>query len=367
MGDSSPSNRYKKLTCGQFLKIQIFICLMWAVALSGCDTVHYYGQAISGQLKILANRNPIDRLLIEPETPQPLKTRLRLVLEIRAFAKDALHLPTGNHYLSYTDLNRPYVVWNVFAAPEFSLESKTWYYPIIGRAAYRGYFSKQTALTYADKLHHKGFDVYVAGVAAYSTLGWFDDSILNTVIHRTETGLAALIFHELAHQVLYIKDDTAFNESFATAVEQEGLRRWMTAANTPQAYQAYLRQRRRRHEFVALVMKYRLQLESLYRQSLSYDDKRKAKITMFNQMRIEYDRLKSNWQGYTGFDYWYDEPLNNAKLLSVSTYHDYVPAFIRILEQNEGDLVKFYGACKSLSKLPKTERSFRLQKIWGNP
>jgi predicted aminopeptidase len=193
---------------GRAKRIHILICLFMFVTLSGCETLHYYGQAVSGQMKILTGRKSIDRLLSAPETPRTLKTRLRLVLEIREFAKEALHLPIG-------------AVWNVFAAPEFSLEPKTWYYPVIGRTAYRGYFSEQKAIRYADGLKKNHFDVHVAGIAAYSTLGWFDDPVLNTVIHRSDTGLAALIFHELSHQVLYVEDDTAFNESFATAVEQD--------------------------------------------------------------------------------------------------------------------------------------------------
>ena len=266
---------------GHSRRIHILICLLMVVTLSGCETLHYYGQAVSGQMKILTGRKSIDRLLSAPETPQTLKTRLRLVLDIREFAKEALHLPVGNHYLSYIDLKRPYAVWNVFAAPEFSLEPKTWSYPVIGRAAYRGYFSKQTAIRYADGLKKKQFDVYVAGIAAYSTLGWFDDPVLNTVIHRTNTGLAALLFHELAHQVLYIKDDTAFNESFATAVEQEGLRRWMHATHN-QTNQDYLRQRHRREQFIQLITRFRSRLEELYSQPLLSKDKRPLKKDIFN-------------------------------------------------------------------------------------
>ncbi len=208
----------KKSSAGYAGRIHILVCLFMVVTLSGCETLHYYGQAISGQMQILTGRESIDRLLSAPETSQTLKTRLRLVMDVREFAKESLHLPVGNHYLSYIDLKRSYAVWNVFAAPEFSLEPKTWYYPVIGRTAYRGYFSKQMAMQYADGLKNKHFDVYVAGIAAYSTLGWFEDPVLNTVIHRTDTGLAALIIHELAHQIIYVKDDTAFNESFATAV-----------------------------------------------------------------------------------------------------------------------------------------------------
>ena len=342
-------------------RIHILLCLFMVVILSGCETLNYYGQAVSGQMKILTGRKSIDRLLSSPETPQNLKTRLQLVLDIREFAEEALHLPVGNHYLSYIDLKRPYVVWNVFAAPEFSLEPKTWYYPIIGRAAYRGYFSKQTAIRYADGLKKKQFDVYVAGIAAYSTLGWFDDPVLNTVIHRTNTGLAALLFHELAHQVLYIKDDTAFNESFATAVEQEGLRRWLHVNHNQPSYQDYLLQRRRHEQFIQLITRFRLRLETLYSQTLLPDDKRPLKKDIFDQLRFEYAQVKQAWQGYSGYDYWFKGPLNNAKLVSVSTYYDYLPAFIKILHQSNGDLKQFYGRCKKLAGLSKSERRHRLK------
>ncbi|MGD2270490.1 MAG: aminopeptidase [Desulfobacterales bacterium] len=339
------------------------MCILMALILSGCETLLYYGQAVSGQVKILTHRKPVEQVLDDPETPPTLKTRLRFVLKIREFAENSLHLPVGNHYLSYTDLKRPYVVWNVFAAPEFSLEPKTWRYPIIGRAAYRGYFSKAAAKQYAAKLDEKGFDVYVAGIAAYSTLGWFDDSILNTILKRPKTSLAALIFHELAHQQLYIKNDSVFNESFATAVEQEGLRRWLLVADKNQAYQGYLQQRRRRQQFNDLVMKFRSRLESLYQQNLPSEKTRRLKKRIFNQLKIEYEHMRREWQGYTGYDAWFKAPLNNAKLVSVSTYYAFVPAFTRILGQNDGRLEPFYYACKELARLSKPERNRRLKML----
>ncbi len=355
----------KRSRPGHAKRIHILICLFMLVTLSGCETLHYYGQAVSGQMKILTGRKSIDRLLSAPETPRTLKTRLRLVLEIREFAKEALHLPIGNHYLSYIDLKRPYAVWNVFAAPEFSLEPKTWYYPVIGRTAYRGYFSEQMAIRYADGLKKNHFDVYVAGIAAYSTLGWFDDPVLNTVIHRSDTELAALIFHELAHQVLYVENDTAFNESFATAVEQEGLRRWMHTTHNQPVYQDYLLQRRKREQFIQLITRFRSRLQALYCQTLMPDDKRPLKKDIFNQLRLEYAQMKQTRQGYTGYDYWFKEPLNNAKLISVSTYYDYLPAFIKILEQSDGDLEQFYGRCKKLAELSKSERNRRLKNYFN--
>jgi predicted aminopeptidase len=335
------------------------------VTLTGCETLHYYSQAVSGQMKIVSGRKSIDRLLAAPETPQTLKTQLKLVLDIREFAKAALHLPVNNHYLTYTDLKRPYVVWNVFAAPEFSLEPKTWYYPVIGRTAYRGYFSKSMALRHANTLTKKHFDVYVAGISAYSTLGWFDDSVLSTTIHRADSGLAALIFHELAHQVLYIKGDTAFNESFATAVEQEGLRRWIQATHNPSAYQDYLRQRQRKKQFIQLIADFRSRLQTLYGRVLLPADKRRLKNDIFIQLKLEYTHMKRAWQGYPGYDNWFKEPLNNAKLISVSTYYDYVPAFIKILEQSDGHLEQFYRHCEELAELSKSERHRRLQNYFN--
>jgi predicted aminopeptidase len=365
MSVSFPLKSEKKSSPGYAKRIHVLICLFMLVTVAGCETLHFYGQAVSGQMKILTERKSIDRLLSAPETPQTLKTRLRLVLDIREFAKEALHLPVDNHYLSYIDLKRPYAVWNVFATPEFSLEPRTWYYPVIGRTAYRGYFSKKMAIRYADRLKKKNFDVYVAGIAAYSTLGWFDDSVLNTVIHRSDTRLSALIFHELAHQVLYVKDDTVFNESFATAVEQEGLRRWMHATHNQPAYRGYLLQRRRREQFIQLIARFRSRLEALYRQTLLPDDKRPFKKDIFNQLRFEYARMKQAWQGYRGYDYWFKEPLNNAKLISVSTYYDYLPAFIKILEQSDGDLEQFYERCNELAGLSKSERN-RILKNYFN-
>jgi predicted aminopeptidase len=331
------------------------------MTLTGCETLHYYSQAVSGQIEILAGRKSIDRLLTAPETPQTLKTQLQLVLDIREFAREALYLPVDNHYLTYIDLKRPYVVWNVFAAPEFSLKPKTWYYPVIGRTAYRGYFSKTMAVRYADGLTQKNYDVYVAGIGAYSTLGWFDDSVLSTIIHRTETGLAALIFHELAHQVLYVKGDTAFNESFATAVEQEGLRRWMQTTTNQPAYQKYLQQRQRKEQFIQLITKFRSRLQTLYGRTLSPAEKRRLKKEVFNQLKLQYRQMRLAWQGYPGYDNWFDEPLNNAKLISVSTYYDYVPAFSKILEQSEGNLDLFYDHCKKLAGLSDAERHLRLK------
>jgi predicted aminopeptidase len=253
------------------------------------------------------------------------------------------------------------VVWNVSAAPEFSFTPKTWYYPFIGHAAYRGYFSKDMAERCAEQLKKQGLDVYVGGVTAYSTLGWFSDTVFSTIIRRDESATAALIFHELAHQILYVSDDTTFNESFATTVEQEGLRRWMATNGNPLGYQTYVLQSRRRQEFLALVTKYHEKLAELYRQeNMVPEEMRYRKAALFADMRDDYTDLKADWHGYAGYDNWFDTTLNNAKLNSVGTYYDLVPAFTQLLASQDGRLEAFYTECRILAELPKSERHRRL-------
>jgi predicted aminopeptidase len=327
-----------------------------SIALFGCESVHYYSQAIQGQYSILERRQPISEILADPESPEFLRKRLAFILAVRQFAENELQLPVKNNYLTYVDLKRPYVVWNVFAAPEFSLTPKTWCYPVVGCAAYRGYFAENNARQYAAGLSNRGYEVYVAGVTAYSTLGWFDDPVLSTFIRYPEGQSAALIFHELAHQVLYAKGDTAFNESFATAVEQEGLKRWQVATQAPHLYKDYLRSYRRQQQFIQLIMHYRRILESLYQSDASTMDKREQKASIFSELRDEFDRLKTNKNGLSAYDNWMNDSLNNAKIGSVAAYHDFVPAFLKMLAENDGDLNQFYKACRELAQGTKDER-----------
>lgn len=330
----------------------------------GCESVHYYSHIASGQLKLVSQRQPIREVIAAPDTDAQLKRQLQRILEMRNFAQKELSLPVGSHYLSYTDLNRPYVVWNVSAAPEFSLTPHTWYYPFIGHAAYRGYFSHDKAARCAEKLEKQGLDVYVGGVTAYSTLGWFSDTVFSTIIRRDESATAALIFHELAHQVLYVSDDTTFNESFATTVEQEGLRRWVAVNGNPLGFDAYVLQDRRRQGFLALVKKYQEKIAELYRQEgMEPEEMRRRKAALFRVMRAEYADLKADWHGYAGYDAWFDPPLNNAKLNSVGTYYDLVPALTRLLASQNGSLAAFYAECRVLAELPQPERNRRLMSL----
>ncbi len=334
----------------------VILLLGLGITLCGCQTMEYYSQAIDGQLSILINRQPIPELLADTQTPENLKTRLSYVLEVRDFAKNQLQLPVGNNYLDYVDIQRPYVVWNVFAAPEFSLIPKTWCYPVAGCVAYRGYFSEQKARQYAGSLKKENYDVYVGGAIAYSTLGWFDDPVLSTISYLSEPESAALIFHELAHQLLYIPDDTAFNEGFATFVEQEGVRRWLITRDDSSAYEAFLINYQRHRQFVELIMHYRGKLDSLYQSNQSETEKRGEKAALFNQLKKEHDRLNKEWNGTSRYGPWFRHSLNNAKLASVLAYSDFVPVFRAILKEKNGDLKQFYAECLRLSQTSMEKR-----------
>jgi predicted aminopeptidase len=334
----------------------VFWGLFISATLAGCQTVQYYSQAISGQQRILQSRQPISKITADPNSSEILRQRLTFIMDVRAFAEDELQLPVANNYLTYVDLKRPYVVWNVVATPEFSMVPKTWCYPFVGCAAYRGYFAEADAYQYAKSLKNQGYDVHVGGVTAYSTLGWFDDPVLSTFIRRSKASTAALLFHELAHQVFYVSDDTTFNESFATFVEQEGLRRWQKSSGNSTIYGEYLNNYRRQQQFVRLVLEYRQKLELLYQTDLAPTPKRIEKASIFADLRNEFSHLKTRHTGMAAYDDWMNRPLNNAKISGVVAYHDFVPAFSKILAEKNGDLAQFYEACRQLAQKKKGER-----------
>ncbi len=338
---------------------KILVACFWlflSTALTGCQTIQYYGQAINGQHRILQSRQPISEVTANPNSSDILRRQLTFIMDVRAFAEDELQLPVAKNYLTYVDIKRRYVAWNVVAAPEFSMVPKTWCYPFVGCAAYRGYFAQADANQYADALKKQGYDVHVGGVTAYSTLGWFDDPVLSTFLHRSKASAAALLFHELAHQVLYAPDDTTFNESFATFVEQEGLRRWQNAPGNSAIYIEYLKNYRRQQQFVRLVFEHRQKLEILYQTDLTPLQKRAKKASIFDDMRNEFEHLKTTQTGLAAYDTWMNQPLNNAKISGVVAYHDFVPAFSVILADKNGDLVQFYETCQQLAREKKDER-----------
>ena len=331
--------------------------------LGGCATIDYYLQAINGQLDVIHRAQPIEHVLADPTTADSLKQELVEVRQIRSFASAQLGLPDNGTFRRYADLQRPYVVWNVFAAPELSTQPKEWCYPLFGCANYRGYFSLAKAETAAHALQQDGYDTYVSGIPAYSTLGWFDDPVLNTFVHYPHGQLAAVIFHELAHQVVYVSGDTTFNESFATAVAQEGTRRWLAASGNTEQRAAFQAAEQRRRGFAKLVDKYREQLEELYATALPDEQKRVRKAETFRAMKEAYQNLKSAPGGFAGYDGWFSQPLNNAQLASASLYTQMVPAFQALLAREGGNLPRFYRAVKDIGALPKGQRTEVLQSL----
>jgi predicted aminopeptidase len=324
--------------------------------MSGCANVSYYWQSVSGQLDIWRRERPVEEIIADPATAQALKGKLARVLEIRAFASRELGLPDNQSYRRYADLGRPFVVWNVYAAPEFSTEPLRWCFLFAGCVPYRGYFSKEQADRFAAESAARGHDVYVGGVPAYSTLGYFADPVLNTFMHYPDFEIARLLFHELAHQTVYAKDDAMFNESFAVVVEGEGVRRWLDGMDDARQREEFERNNRARREFAGLIGKHHGRLEALYRSGLAPDAMRDGKRAILAELEAEYRALRKGWGGYSAYDRWFAQQPNNAQLASVAIYTQLVPAFEALLKREGGDLARFYAAVRQLGKLPKDER-----------
>jgi predicted aminopeptidase len=329
--------------------------------LSGCAGVSYFSQLASGQLQLLRAREPVAEVLADPSRDPMLRAHLTQSQKARTFASQQLHLPDNQSYRLYADIGRPFVVWNVFATPEFSLKPQNHCFPIAGCVAYRGYYSQSAARGEAALQRLQGMDVSIGGVEAYSTLGWFNDPIISSMMGWGDERLATLIFHELAHQRVYVKDDTEFNESFATFVEQEGTRQWRASRGLAPDNGAQAQQR---DQFIQLVLDTRTRLEKLYALPLPADQMRQRKAAEFEQLRHEYRQLRdSRWAGDRRYDAWVNAPMNNARLLPFGLYDQWVPAFAKLFKQVGGDWVKFYAAVERLGALPVGERKAALRKL----
>lgn len=337
-----------------------------AAMAAGCAQLGYYAQAAHGEFTVLSDAKPIDDWLSDPGTGSKLKSRLERVKQIRVFAAQELGLPDNGTFKTYTDLKRPYVLWNVVATPVLSLKPAQWCFPIAGCVNYRGYYSKDDAQLFAAELRHDGFDVQVAGVAAYSTLGWFNDPVLSTFIQYPDAELARLVFHELAHQVVYVPGDSQFNESFATAVEEAGVERWLAEYGDDHMRQAHVDHKRRKQDFLTLLQQCRRALEDNYARAASSAEKIKQKEAIFQTVKEDYQVLKAAWGGYSGYDRWFAEPLSNAHLASVATYHDFVPGF-RALLMREKSFSRFYDSVRALAALDKEARHRQLTRLALQP
>ncbi|MFJ2281532.1 aminopeptidase [Pseudomonas sp. NPDC087803] len=332
--------------------------------LNGCSSVSYYSQLAGGQLQLLRAREPVAKVIADPSRDATLRTHLIQSQKARVFASEHLHLPDNQSYRLYADISRPYVVWNVFATPEFSLKPQNHCFPIAGCVAYRGYYSQSAARGEAALQRLQGMDVSIGGVEAYSTLGWFNDPILNSMMGWGDERLATLIFHELAHQRFYVKDDTEFNESFATFVEQEGTRQWRAFRGLPPDTDAKLKQR---DQFIELVLETRSRLEELYAQPLPAEQMRERKAAEFERFRRDYRAMRdSQWAGDKRYDAWVNMPLNNARLLPFGLYDQWVPAFAALFRQVGGDWVWFYVEVEKLGGLAVAERKAALKALAGS-
>ena len=334
---------------------------------SGCSDLGYYRQSVGGHLDLMSRAKPVDDWLADDATPAQLKQRLALSKQMREFSVQVLKLPDNPSYRAYADLQRPAAVWNVVAAPALSLTLKTWCYPVTGCVGYRGYFDRAEADAFGTGLRAEGWDVNVYGVPAYSTLGWSNwiggDPLLNTFVNGSEGELARLIFHELAHQQLYVADDTMFNESFATAVERIGTRLWLEQHGSEATRTQYRDIQQRRQDFRELTMRWRDQLLTLYASALPDEQKRVAKAQLLAQMRADYTLMKQQrWGGFAGYDAWFASA-NNASLGVLAAYTEQVADFERLFEQQGRDFERFYAETARIGALPKAQRHATLRAI----
>jgi len=329
----------------------------------GCQTVVYYAQAVAGQGQMICCRQSVEKMVADSSQPEALTDKLKLVLELREYARDELGLDPGGNYLKYKSLDRKFALWVVYAAPEFEVDLKSWWYPVAGRFTSRGWFSESGAQHFADRLRKQGLDVHVGGAPAYSTLGWFDDPVLSTLIEYSETDLAELIFHELAHRRLFLAGDATFNESFATATARAGVQQWLKAKGKTKAGGRYDAECKRVTTFVTLVLKTRTALKKLYQAEHSSEVMRNRKASILQELKAQLLVLHAEDPEYSGLARWAERPINNANLAAIAVYYRQVPVFERLLKNNDGDLEKYFVEVKSLSKLAREERIGRMESL----
>jgi predicted aminopeptidase len=329
------------------------VVLACTLLLCSCRTVGFYSQAMRGQTEIWRKQRPVEAVLADPAEKEAVKAKLRLALELREYAKTTLKLPAES-FGTYSDLKRPYVVWVVYAAEPFSVEPKQWWYPFVGRLAYRGFFDQEDARKEVLSLKATGHDVFAAGVEAYSTLGFFKDPLLNTCIHRNEAEFAELIFHELTHARLFIPGDTDFNEAFATANAEAAVRQWLRSKGRLAELREYEAQVKRDRAMISLALGTRAELKKLYdTPGHTLEQKNALLVRLQNRLAAmgAKDKAVDAKNGTELKITW-----NNARLNTLATYHDLVPGFERLLRENHGDVEAFYAAVEKLKPLGKHER-----------
>ena len=356
------------------------VIVISATALLGGCSVPYYWQAVAGQLSLLSKRVPIETVIEDPRTSEQTREALRTVQEVRRFAEDELDLPANDSYATYVDLGpsdsandpdaaepdrssarreRDVAVWTVVAAEEFSIDPRTWCYPFAGCVSYRGYFNEAAASRYAARLEAEGMDVLVGGAAAYSTLGYFADPVVSSMMDGPDYQLVEVLIHELAHQKFYLKGDSDLNEAFATAVAEYGTRIWLSRFGDADSLASYRERALIQTQFAELISRQRDRLRAIYVGSEPPEEKRRAKDAAFETLRSEYAALRQSWNGRDYYEAWISAPLNNAHIASVATYRYWVPGLSRLLETNGLDA--FYGEVEALGRLDVDERRLRLK------
>ena len=348
----------------------VALLALGCLSLGGCADTAYLLQAMNGQLQVMQAARPVAQWLEDGQTPNALKERLQLAQRMRAFAVSELGLPDNASYHRYADLHRSAAVWNVVAAPAFSLTLKTWCFPLAGCVGYRGYFDEAQAQAEGQRLQTQGLEVSVYGVPAYSTLGWMNwaggDPLLSTFIRYPEGELARMIFHELSHQLLYVQDDTVFNESFATAVERLGAQRWLATHGSAAAQKEYAELNSRRQQFHALAASTRQVLARVYAgravEAHELAQRAERKQRALQDFRQRYAQLKESWGGYARYDSWVARA-NNASLSALAAHDERVPGFEALFLAHGRDWPRFYDAVRRLARLPQDERTQALKQL----
>ncbi len=330
---------------------------------ASCGSVGYVTQSAWGGLRLMAKREPIDRLLRRNALEAEERAALEDVLRMRDFATERLSLPDNKSYRTYVDVGRPWVTWTVTAAPELSVDPVVWCFPVAGCVSYRGYFKQEKAERFAARLEREGLDVATGPVAAFSTLGWFADPVLSTFLRRREADLAGLVFHELAHQVVYVKGDTTFNESFASAVEKLGQRLWLEAEGRPEEMDVLLAENRTAERFAELVLAARAELRSLFAEEVDRDTLLARKAKAYERLRAAYERSHAEWDPQRRYASWFERDLNNAHLVQVGSYTTHVPAFEALFVQSGASFERFYEAVRELAALPARAREEKLLEL----
>ena len=342
---------------------KIFIILIVSIFLQSCSSLGYYWEKIQGHAEIVNNQVPVQDVIDNPETSSIVRERLINVQAARDFATKVLQLPDNESYRNYVDIGRENAVWTVVATQPYSIKPKEWCFFIVGCLSYRGYFSKQKADEFAEELKKQNMDVYVSGTKAYSTLGWFNDPLLSSMLYKSEAYRVGIIFHELAHQKIYVEDDTASNEAFASTVELEGVKTWFNQAEKKHMYKDYLISRQRDEDFKNLLKQTRRQLNTLYNNESKKVDVEKQKVKVFELLQVAYKEFKHRWDNYSGYDKWMSNKLNNAHLALISTYNDRIPAFQALFKKANYDYKSFYEKVEQLMSIEKNKRIIELDNL----